>query len=204
MALARYQFTVTDAAGNVVPDATVTVRREIPGAPLVPLYSDRNGTSSLGNPILSDADGFVFFHCAGGAYQIIATKGAFSRTWRYVGIGLMAETDGGAPPLLGDHKRVTGASDSIGTADMLVTIERAGPTTTALALPAVETFIHPQLLIADYSSDVTDSPGHLITITPNGTQKIMRQSTWPLFSNSASLASVRLIPVIALPAWIVV
>jgi hypothetical protein len=93
MALARHQFFCTDPAGNVLADATVTVRREIPGAPLVPLYSDRNGTSSLGNPITSDADGFVFFHCAGGAYQIVATKGAFSRTWRYVAIGTAGERD---------------------------------------------------------------------------------------------------------------
>jgi hypothetical protein len=93
MALARYQFTVTDGNGDVQSGATVTVRREIPGAPLVPLFSDRAGTTSLGNPILSDSDGFVFFHCVGGAYQITATKGAFSRTWRYVAIGTAAERD---------------------------------------------------------------------------------------------------------------
>lgn len=93
MAFARYQFTVTDEAGNVVPQAFVRVRAERPGLPLATIYSDRNGQDNIANPFQADGDGYAAFHVAGGAYQVEAFKGAFSRTWRYVGIGLASETD---------------------------------------------------------------------------------------------------------------
>jgi len=91
--LARYQFAVTDSAGNILPGASVDVRAETTGAPLAALYSDRAGTVSLGNPIIADSEGFVYFHVVGGAYKIVATSGSASRTWRYVGIGLTSESD---------------------------------------------------------------------------------------------------------------
>lgn len=93
MSLARWQATITDEAGNIVPSAQVTVRAEIAGSPLARLYTDRAGTVAAANPITADADGFVYFHVTGGAYRITATKGAFSREWRYVGIGRNAESD---------------------------------------------------------------------------------------------------------------
>lgn len=92
--LARWQATITDEEGNVLPAATITVRREVSGAPLASLFSDRDGAVSIGNPFAADSDGFAAFHVAGGAYRITATSGGFSRTWRYVAIGLAAETDG--------------------------------------------------------------------------------------------------------------
>ena len=94
MALARWQATIVDGAGNVQPGASIEVRSEVGGAPLVTLYSDRAGTTLLGNPVTADADGFAAFHVSGGAYRIIATKGGFSREWRYVPIGLAGESDG--------------------------------------------------------------------------------------------------------------
>ena len=94
MALARWQATIVDGAGNVQPGASIEVRSEVGGAPLVTLYSDRAGTTLLGNPVGADADGFAAFHVAGGAYRITATKGGFSREWRYVPIGLAGESDG--------------------------------------------------------------------------------------------------------------
>lgn len=100
MTLARYQFTVTDDDGNILPGASVTVRRETTGAPLASLFSDREGNTQIGNPFTADGEGFAAFHVAGGAFRITATSGGFSRTWRYVGIGLASETDGltlGAP-----------------------------------------------------------------------------------------------------------
>lgn len=93
MALARWQETIVDEFGNVQPLALIEVRQEVPGQPLVALFSDRDGLVSIGNPFLADADGFAFFHVAGGAYQIVATLGAFSRTWRYVGVGTASEGD---------------------------------------------------------------------------------------------------------------
>lgn len=93
MVLARWQTTVQDDEGNILENAQVTVRREITGSPLASLFSDRAGLTPIGNPVSSDADGYVGFHVAGGAYRITATHGAFSRTWRYVAVGLAAETD---------------------------------------------------------------------------------------------------------------
>lgn len=93
MALARWQATIVDEAGDIQTLPTIEVRREVAGAPLASLYSDRDGLVAIGNPFTGDAEGFAAFHVDGGAYQIIATKGAFSRTWRYVGVGTASEFD---------------------------------------------------------------------------------------------------------------
>lgn len=93
MALARWQATIVNAAGDVLPGASIEVRRESVGQPLVSLYSDRDGASPISNAFTSDADGFAAFHAAGGVYKIVASKGGFSRTWRYVGIGTASEND---------------------------------------------------------------------------------------------------------------
>jgi hypothetical protein len=93
MPLARFQFHVTDDEGNVLPGASVEVRREVSGSPLAVLFSDRNGATPLGNPFQADSSGFAAFHVSGGAYRVTATSGAVSRVWRYVPIGLAAESD---------------------------------------------------------------------------------------------------------------
>lgn len=96
MVLARWQRTIVDEAGNVLPSAQIEVRREASGAPLASIYSDRDGTTPLGNPFTANIDGidgFAAFHAPGGAYRITATSGEFSKTWRYVGIGLASEQD---------------------------------------------------------------------------------------------------------------
>ena len=51
MALARYQCTITDAAGNVISGASVEVRREVTGLPLVQLWDDEIPADSL-EPLL--------------------------------------------------------------------------------------------------------------------------------------------------------
>lgn len=93
MVLARWQATIVDDDGNVQDGATVTVRREVAGSPLASLFSDRAGVTPTGNPVTADVDGFASFHAPGGAYQITAAKAGFTRTWRYVAIGLAAESD---------------------------------------------------------------------------------------------------------------
>lgn len=92
MPLARWQATITDDAGNVVPAASVEVRDEATGL-LALLKPNRDGSGALGNPFNADAQGFAAFYVVGGAYKIIATSGAFSREWRYVAIGTAAEFD---------------------------------------------------------------------------------------------------------------
>lgn len=91
MAMARWQATITDAAGNVVPGAMVEIRVE--GGGLVQVYSDRAGTAALGNPFAADSSGFAFFHAPGGSYRVRAYSGEFERVWRYVAVGLGAESD---------------------------------------------------------------------------------------------------------------
>jgi hypothetical protein len=94
MALSRWQATIVDEAGNVLPGAQVTVRREVAGAPLALLFQDRDGLVPLGNPFPAGGDGFAAFHAAGGAFRIDAVSGSSTRTWRYVPGGLAAEADG--------------------------------------------------------------------------------------------------------------
>lgn len=98
MALARYEGTAVDTAGNVIPNATVEVRRDQPGRPVVPLWADREGTVALGNPILTDPQGGFAFHVAGGVFYIRIFTGpsqqpTFQKILRYVGIGTAAERD---------------------------------------------------------------------------------------------------------------
>jgi hypothetical protein len=93
MVLARWQRNIVDESGNVQSAAQMTVRRESAGAPLALLYADREGDAPLGNPFNADPNGFAAFFAPGGAYRIDVTKGAFSQTLRYEGVGLASETD---------------------------------------------------------------------------------------------------------------
>lgn len=95
MPFARWQSTIVDEFGNIVQQPSVEVRAETVGQPLATLYADRDGATPLGNPftVSLGANGFAAFHVAGGAYQITVTKGAYSKTYRYVGIGTGSETD---------------------------------------------------------------------------------------------------------------
>src|SRR5262245_36603504 len=101
MALARREFQVTDQAGNIVTDAQVEVRLDVPGQPLASIFEDRDGTIPRDNPFTVDSNGVAAFHAAGGAYRVRAFSGAFERIERYVAIGTAAETDAGALPVSG-------------------------------------------------------------------------------------------------------
>jgi hypothetical protein len=93
MTLARWQNTIVDLKGNVQGGALITVRRENLGSPLVPIFTDRAGLLSQGNPFAATTEGLAAFYVAGGAYRITATKDGFSQTWRYVAIGRASESD---------------------------------------------------------------------------------------------------------------
>lgn len=85
--LARFHLTVQDELGNLVHGASVTVRREISGLPLVPVYSDRESVSALGNPFVAADGADAGFYVAGGFYRITAEKDGWIRTWSDVAIG---------------------------------------------------------------------------------------------------------------------
>lgn len=104
MALARWQASIVDGAGNVVPGATVEVRDETSGL-LVALWADREGAEPLGNPFTADVDGFAAFFATGGEYRIDVSSGAFASGWRYVSVG------GEAVPLLSSIGAVIDGGD---------------------------------------------------------------------------------------------
>lgn len=91
MVYAAYNYTITDETGDLVTGASVEVRRESDNV-LATLYSDRAGASPIANPF-TDSTGTGRFHVTGGAYKVTATKGAFTRSFRFVAIGLAAEQD---------------------------------------------------------------------------------------------------------------
>ena len=92
MVFARYQANVQDDAGAVVAGAEVAIYSETTGG-LATIYSDRSGSTSITNPMTADGEGFFGFYANGDAYRIVATSGATSREFRYVGIGTASEED---------------------------------------------------------------------------------------------------------------
>ena len=97
--LARWQATIVDGAGNVVPNASIEVKKQVAGLPPAACFANRDGSGSLGSSFQADANGFAAFHVVGGAYQIRAFLGGFERIWNYVGIGRASETDAGLVPI---------------------------------------------------------------------------------------------------------
>jgi hypothetical protein len=96
MEMGAYSFPVTDEAGNVLHGASIRVRLEAAGFPLVAIYADREGASPLGNPFVA-ADGTeVRFHAPGGLYRIDATKDGYTQTRRMRAIGTAQEYDVGS------------------------------------------------------------------------------------------------------------
>jgi len=94
MALAAKNIVVQNEDGDIQENVSIEVRREIAGSPLALIYSDRDGTTPLGNPFVS-ATGSARFHVAGGSYRIRAFKTGLEMIWRYVAIGTAAEFDFG-------------------------------------------------------------------------------------------------------------
>ncbi|WP_262048664.1 hypothetical protein [Bradyrhizobium sp. Bra78] len=190
MTLAAHQFTVTDGAGNVVSGAHIEVRSEIPGQPLAAVYSDRAGTTGLGNPFDTDADGFVRFFVVGGAYQIRAYTGASvaptfeAPLQRYVGIGLAQESDIAASGH--SEREVTAAGDvtvSNSDADVILIRKSVGAATT-VSLPDPSTATR-SVRVVDRKYDAATNN---ITITSAGTSKtIMGGTSYVIDSNGGSI-----------------
>jgi hypothetical protein len=198
MALARCNFAVL-AAGNgdvlrLLHGATITVRIEgVVGNPLLSVpYSDRAGTVSLGNPYVAADGANAGFYAVGGRYWIHGEKDGLEIDWRDVAVGLSQETDfGGGESTV---EEFTGATGTISPTTYTAAINRAAPATTALTLPDASLRNGRDLHVGDYSTSVTN---HIITLTPHSiAQKIMRQATWQLASNAASLASITLRPIV--------
>lgn len=95
MALAVFNGVAQNRQGALMPGASVEVRIDGVGVgPVVPLYSDRAGTTPLGNPFITP-NGKFSFYASGGAYRIRVTAptGGDYDEWRHVAVGTSAETD---------------------------------------------------------------------------------------------------------------
>lgn len=97
---------------------------------------------------------------------------------------------------------VTTASSYTVTTQVALLVNRTSPAgNTAITLPAVATRSGRPLRITDWSTGIGAS-GHSIVITPNGTETIMRRSTWTLLSSADDyLAHVTLWPSTSLGGW---
>lgn len=119
MALARYQKTAVDSAGNVASAASIEVRSEETND-LVDIYSDRAGALALENPFAAGTDGFYAFHAVGGAYKVKETLGSFTRTRRYEPIGLLGERDALVAGDIAFDPSGTGMSDDAITTQLAI------------------------------------------------------------------------------------
>lgn len=104
------------------------------------------------------------------------------------------EAVGDVDPDTSGFQEVTSSSDTIDVSTVIVVINRSAPSTTGLTLPDASRRSGAVVRIVDFSQSVT---AHTITLTPFSVgQKIMRQSTYTLFSNDASLAAISLRPIV--------
>lgn len=97
-----------------------------------------------------------------------------------------------AEPVVSSASSITVAS---GTSALV--LNGASPTATAIALPSVGS--QPvELTIVDLSTSVTE---HVITLTPNGSEKIMGASTFTITSTAFDKARITLAPSTTINGW---
>lgn len=140
-----------------------------------------------------DADGVAITTVGAGDTGIFISS---MTTWRYIvqsayGTALMSG-------LLAEPRIVTTSSFVVSSTEVGIAVNRAAPSATAGTLPAVATRNGLPISITDWSTSIVD---HTITLTPNGAETIMRQATFPLYSNDSFRASVMLWPSVALSGW---
>ena len=140
MALSNFQRTIVDDAGNVIPNATVTVRVNDSGGALASLFTDRAGTTPASNPISADGEGFVRFYVAGGRYYIKAEGASSEIEWEDYLIGTMQGQDSDDVDISGGD--IAGADITGGTINNTPiggTTASTGAFTTASASTSVTT-----------------------------------------------------------------
>lgn len=113
-------------------------------------------------------------------------------------IAYYADIDLGITNALPVEPIIITVDGSIAAKTAAVSVQKTSPTTTALALPSVANQNGVPLTVFDWSTSVT---GHTITLTPSGTETIMRAATWDIYSNSAQLGSLTLYPSTTLNGW---
>lgn len=107
-----------------------------------------------------------------------------------------AEAGQGSIP---DPAVVTGAT-AIPAGTRGIAIVENAPTATTLTLPSVVSQDQTPLTIVDLSTNVTE---HTITLTPHGTDTIMRLPSYQIVSTTDQLSSITLYPFTSLGIWYV-
>lgn len=107
----------------------------------------------------------------------------------------LPDTGGGQ---VGEPVLVTTNSYTVQPADLFIAITRDAPTATNIILPSVFNRSGALILIVDWSTNVTE---HTITITPDGSETIMKAATWQMVSTDIQLASGTFFPSIDLNGW---
>ena len=119
MALAHFQRTFTDAAGNIKPGLAVTVRRESDNG-LAALFADAGSVTAKSNPFNTDANGYGSFYVVDGRYRIQATDIDWRDTDIFISPTFYAQLAGGplanftAMPQVGGDPIVESGSNSDG------------------------------------------------------------------------------------------
>lgn len=153
MALGRFNGQAQDDLGNAT-TAEISVFTESTGA-LAAIFSDRDGVTPKANPFDADADGYFFFHAAGGAYRIDADLDGDVRTWRYVAIGTGGESDAAA----GTTRTVTAAGDAtVGAGDLCLVIKKTVGAATNVNIPAAAARNGVDVMIKDGKGDADVNP----------------------------------------------
>jgi hypothetical protein len=75
-----WQRTITDAQGDIVPGARISVRRAEDGV-LAEIFDDREGNLQKSNPFDADSDGFAKFYALPGLYDVSAVDSGLEREW---------------------------------------------------------------------------------------------------------------------------
>ncbi len=93
MAYSAWQQFVQNDAGDIIASASVEVRDESTGS-LAILYSTAGG-AALSNPFTAGINGLARFYVAAGRYQITASSGGETATYRFYPIGNAQQYDVG-------------------------------------------------------------------------------------------------------------
>lgn len=153
---ARYQAFALDLSGNVLPAASVEVWNENTGAK-PQLWADKDGATARGNSFSADADGFFYFHVAGGFYRIVVTLGALTREFRWVAVGTAQGVD---IPVGGSVTRTVNAAGDIDVlaSDNVVIVKKTVGAATNVNVPPAAERSGSDVVIKDGKGDANTNP----------------------------------------------
>lgn len=100
--------------------------------------------------------------------------------------------------LVDEPTQVSSGTATVAPTDTAIAVVRSSPSTTTLTLCSVADRDRVPLPIFDFSTGVTN---HVIWLDAAAGETVMQLTSWPLYSNSASLAGATLNPSVDLSGW---